>query len=250
MEKMHALSGVYEFDAINSSCPAWYKEELLDSLEPPDAQTGCINRAMTNFMSSEASKLTLQSTPGATGFNPFLFSTWTRQFKDAMMKLTQLHFTFDLKRDTVPTFSTHVRLKLPKFAGGLRTPWMKMGFWSLDGTPVDLTTRSKQIRMFAMQHPDGQLRILVMHFRMHSATPNLVHAHDTDPAQVLELQCCHTRELCVSSRGFSSTGELLNSANEAFYAFHSHYNQTECVDPALISTLLDEDDDEAPGSCT
>ena len=206
---------------------------------------------MNNFMSSEASKLTLQSTPGGIGFNPFLFSTWTRQFKNAMMKLTQLHFTFDLKRDTVPIFSTHVRLKLPKLAGGLRTPWMKMGFWSLDGTPVDLTTRSKQIRMFAMQDLYGQLRILVMHFRMYSATPNLAHAHDTAPAQVLALQCCHTRELCVSSHGFSSAGELLNSANEAFYSFLSHYNQTECVDPAvMLSTVLDEDDDEAPGSST
>jgi hypothetical protein len=226
-------------------------EEVLDSLEPPDAQTGWINMAINNFMSRESSKLTLQCGPGGTGFNPFLFSTWTRQFKNAMMKLTQLHFTFDLKRDNVPIFSTHVRLKLPRLAGGLRTPWMKMGFWTLDGTPVDLPTRSKQIRMFALHGPDGQLRILVMHFRIYSATPNLAHAHDTDPAHVLAMQCCHTRELCVSSHGFSSTGELLNSANEAFLAFLSHYNQTECVDPAvMLSTVLDEDDAEAPGSST
>ena len=252
MERMRDLCGVYELDASKSTHPPWYTEEVMNSLEPQDAQVGWVNASINSLMSSDSSRLTIQNVAGPLGINPSHANSWTGQLKSISMKLTQLHLTFDMKSDMVSMCSMHVRFKLPKIAGELRTPWMKLACFQLDGTASNLlgaSTRSKQIRMFAMHSPDG-LRILVMHFRISHATPNAAaHAHTTDPTYVVSMQCCHTRELEISSQGFISKGDLLNSANEPIMTFVEHYSKTENADRALISSmLLEEEDSDEPAA--
>jgi hypothetical protein len=252
IERMRDLCGVYELDASKSTHPPWYTEEVMNSLEPQDAQVGWVNASINSLLSSDSSRLTIQNVAGPLGINPFHANSWTGQLKSISMKLTQLHLTFDMKSDMVSMCSMHVRFKLPKIAGELRTPWMKLACFQLDGTASSLlgaSTSSKQIRMFAMHSPDG-LRILVMHFRISQATRSAAaHAHSTDPTHVVSMQCCHSRELEISSQGFISKGDLLNSANEPIMTFVEHYSKTENADRALISSmLLEEDDSDQPAA--
>jgi len=251
IERMRDLCGVYELDASKSTHPPWYTEEVMNSLEPQDAQVGWVNASINSLLSSDSSRLTIQNVAGPLGINPFHANSWTGQLKSISMKLTQLHLTFDMKSDMVSMCSMHVRFKLPKIAGELRTPWMKLACFQLDGTASSLlgaSTRSKQIRMFAMHSPDG-LRILVMHFRISHATPSAAaHVHSTDPTHVVSMQCCHSRELEISSHGFISKGDLLNSANEPIMTFVEHYSKTENADRALISSMLLEEEDTDPAA--
>ncbi len=231
IEKVQDLSGVYEFNAINSSYPPWHLEEVMDSLEPPDARTGWFNGMMDKMTLTDSSKMTIESlgrteerTGAPQGGSSFSLSTWTRHVKNMTLSMSQQHFTFDLTSDMVPTVTCHVRLKLPKITGGLRTPWLKLARFKLNGTPGEVSggmRTLKHIRCFVMQSPpssDGgggghalgrggsQMRLLIMHFRPSSVSS--VTPHGTESTTLVSsMQCCHTRELDVSSQGISSTGE-------------------------------------------
>ena len=157
------MSGVYEFNAINSSYPPWHVEEVMDSLEPPDARTGWFHGMMNKMTLTDSSKMTIESlgrtdasTRAPQGDSSFSLSTWTRHVKNMTLSMSQQHFTFDLTSDMVPTVTCHVRLKLPRITGGLRTPWLKLARFKLNGTPGEVfgdMRTLKHIRCFIMQSP-------------------------------------------------------------------------------------------------
>ena len=215
VEPIQNLCGIYHEDASRSTQPYWRTVDQLISLHEGhdvDANVNLINMAFSLFASKESSKLAMEAIGIPPDFTPSSNSTtFPDHFKDVITRLVQTHITVDMKNETVPLLHLHVRLKLPKNTGALRTPWVHLMSAELDGTPVpSLSTQSKQMRMYGIPSPNGQLRVLAMLF-LKSPTPSEVKSYaptistesdcdtqDQDGASTT-MQCHHTRELSISS---------------------------------------------------
>jgi hypothetical protein len=205
VEAMQDLCGIYHEDASRSTQTYWRTVDQLTSLHEDrdvDANVNLINMAFSLFASKESSKLAMEAIGIPADFTPSSNSTtFPDHFKDVITRLVQTHITVDMKNETVPLLHLHVRLKLPKNTGALRTPWVHLMSAELDGTPVpSLSTPSKQVRMYAIASPNGQLRILSMAF-FSSPTPSEESDRDTNNQEgaLTTMQCYHTRELSISS---------------------------------------------------
>lgn len=227
MEKMRDMSAIYKYDWSNTTLPPWVLEEQLGHLE---AGGGYCQSALARLFSMQTSQDVVHSLVAPQGTSPSIFNTWSTRLKTLLHDMCEMHFTFDAMSETFdrPILTIHIRLRMPGAAGALRTPWVLLDRFALDGSSASsIPGAGKEIRVFAQSCGEDELRLCSLYFR-----------HDHGDKSSLRRACYHTRQWVVDGQCMRISGELFPSAPETPMPFTETFKRVGDADPALISSLL------------
>ena len=227
MEKMRDMSAIYKYDWGRTTLPPWVLDAQLGHLE---AGGGCCQSALARLISMQTSQDVVHSLVTPQGTSPSIFNSWSTRLKTLLHDMCEMHFAFDAMSETFdrPTLTIHIRLRMPGAAGALRTPWVLLDRFALDGSSASsIPGAGREIRVFAQSCGQDELRLCSLYLR-----------HDHGKKSSLGRACYHTRQWVVDGQRMRISGELFPSAPETPMPFTETFKRVGDADPALISSLL------------
>ena len=117
---LRGMSGIFRFDESQSSGPPTDVDGQMRKLSRKEnAELGWCQIGVSSLLKTESARAMLDRLAGENRQASSISSAFMR----LVMKMVEMHLTFDFNSHDVPFVAMHARLKLPRVLGSLRTPW-------------------------------------------------------------------------------------------------------------------------------
>eukprot|EP00960_Hanusia_phi_P041729 755138-Hanusia_phi.AAC.4 len=117
---LREMSGIFRFDESQSSGPPTDVDVQMRKLSRKEqAELGWCHIGVSSLLQTESARAMLDRLAGEN--TPL--GSMSSAFMRLVMKMVEMHLTFDFNSHEVPFVAMHARLKLPRVLGSLRTPW-------------------------------------------------------------------------------------------------------------------------------
>mmetsp|Transcript_8631 Transcript_8631/g.28782 ORF Transcript_8631/g.28782 Transcript_8631/m.28782 type:complete len:464 (-) Transcript_8631:916-2307(-) len=216
--KLKDVSGEMFFKEEMSTASMWHVQEALKACGSRTSKT-FFSWLYPSISSTEASQKILDVTARASHGGPSV----KKVIFDFLMRHMGLHVMLDAASSSEAQIHLHVRLHMPYWMGGIKTPWVNLQSHCLNGKPIaKLSDQHQDIFVFSEWRDEN--------------IPYKIIAFFCTPSTGI---CFHTRTWSFSSSGVLHEGQVFKSVMEEPFRYRIFLQKEHEVDITLLAHLID-----------